>query len=171
MAALRKPSRCAVCQHPQVLEINRALIQVPKLSTRDLSLRWGPHYKSLERHRISHLPRALQEVATEAVVQAIAASVPEEATPHERVELLMEKAQSLLEGAERKKDYASAIRAVRELRGCIELLAKLTGEIDSSTTVNIFAGPTWITVQTAIISALEPYPEARLAVLRALPAP
>lgn len=165
---MKKPSRCAVCQHPQVLDINRALIQIPKPSTRDLSLRFGPHYKAIERHRDAHLPRALQEVATEAVVQAVAASVPEGATPHERVELLMEKAQSLLEGAERKKDFATAIKAVRELRGCIELMAKLTGEIDA-TTINIFAAPTWVTMQTAIIGALEPYPEARLAVLRALP--
>jgi hypothetical protein len=59
-----------------------------------------------------------------------------------------------------------AIKAFHsEARTDLELLARLIGQLDERPQVNVLISPT---VQTAIITALEPYPEARLAVAGAL---
>ena len=57
---------------------------------------------------------------------------------------------------------------VREAARCLELMAKLTGDIDSSATVNLTLAPQWITLQTTILAALAQHPTARQAVVAAL---
>ena len=61
-------------------------------------------------------------------------------------------------------DLRAAIGAIREARSLIELLAKLTGQIDHQPEVNIVLSPQWLTIRVAILKALEPFPEARVAV-------
>ena len=60
--------------------------------------------------------------------------------------------------------------AVRELRGLVELLAKITGELDErpSVTVNLTASPEWQHLQGVILAALARFPDAREAVAGAL---
>jgi len=60
--------------------------------------------------------------------------------------------------------------AIREARGNIELLAKLLGELDERPVINLVAAPEWIQIRTAILVALQPYPEARVTVAEALDA-
>jgi hypothetical protein len=53
----------------------------------------------------------------------------------------------------------------------VELLAKLSGELDERPQVNILnvaASPEWLATQAAMLQALAPFPEARLAVAGAL---
>ena len=51
----------------------------------------------------------------------------------------------------------------------IELLAKLTGELDERAQVNIVLSPQWLTIRLAILEALEPFPGARMASGEACP--
>ena len=48
----------------------------------------------------------------------------------------------------------------------MELLAKLSGDIQTGVTINL--SPEWISLRTIIINAVEPYPEARGAILKAI---
>lgn len=170
IAVTSKPiPKCQVCQHAKLAEINRLLLD-KKSTNEGIGQIFGVHPKAVSRHRNNHLPRAMADYAAQQAVEVLAAEIPETATLHERAEALMARAQTIMEAAERKKDYTSALRGIREMRGCLELMARLAGEIDQGATVNIFNMPSWITLQTGIIMALEPYPEARAAVLRALPA-
>src|SRR3954453_21307670 len=57
---------------------------------------------------------------------------------------------------------------VRETRGCLELLAKLLGELDERPQVNLLLAPEWRTVRGALLAALAGFPEARAAVARQL---
>jgi hypothetical protein len=50
----------------------------------------------------------------------------------------------------------------------LELLGKLAGELQSAPQVNILISPEWVRLRTLILEALEPYPDARLAVAGAL---
>ena len=70
--------------------------------------------------------------------------------------------------AEEGKDLRIALGAIREARGCVELLGKLAGELQDGATVNVFISAEWQTVQTAILDALAPHPDARIAVAMAL---
>jgi hypothetical protein len=48
------------------------------------------------------------------------------------------------------------------------LLAKLLGELDERPVVNLTLSPEWLELRAVIIGALEPHPEAREAVVRAI---
>ena len=52
----------------------------------------------------------------------------------------------------------------------IELLAKLTGELDERPEVNVFLDPRWLVARSSLLSALAPHPEALEAVQHALTA-
>ena len=81
---------------------------------------------------------------------------------------LRDKALSILAKAERAGDLRTALQGVREAKGCLELLARLQGELQERTTVNILVNPQWLSLRTVILKALDGYPEARQAVARAL---
>jgi len=57
---------------------------------------------------------------------------------------------------------------IREVRGILELMGRLVGEIQNGNTINIIALPQWVAIRDAITGALAPYPEARTAVIQAL---
>jgi hypothetical protein len=57
-----------------------------------------------------------------------------------------------------------AIKVAAQLKGQTELLAKLLGDLQQEGTVNLTVSPEWATVRSALLVALAPYPEARVAV-------
>ena len=66
-------------------------------------------------------------------------------------------------------DLRACAGIARELRGVLELQAKLDGEIKAaSTTVNVFQSQDWKEVRDVIAEALADHPEASEAVLRVI---
>jgi len=57
-----------------------------------------------------------------------------------------------------------ALKVAAQLKGQTELLAKLMGDLQQEGTVNIAVHPEWVKVRATLISALAPFPEARVAV-------
>ncbi len=86
----------------------------------------------------------------------------------DQVTSLRSRAITILDTAEESGDLKTAISAIREARGCVELLGKLAGELQDAPTVNVFVSAEWIEVQAVILGALEPHAEARFAVADAL---
>ncbi len=115
------------------------------------------------RHHDNHLPAALLK-AKEAGEVASAGKLLDHA------EELRTRALGILAKAEAAADHRNALGAIREARGCLELLGKLAGELSEAPTVNIVVMPEWLTLQAAILAALDPYLDARLAVADALTA-
>ncbi len=74
----------------------------------------------------------------------------------------------ILDRAEKESEYRNALAAIREARGCLELLGKLAGQLQSAPTVNVVVMPEWQQLQALVLSALEPHAEARFAVASAL---
>jgi hypothetical protein len=81
---------------------------------------------------------------------------------------LQDKALGILDKAEKAGELRTALGAIREARGNLELLAKLLGELDERPVVNLNVSPEWLELRAVIVGALEPHPDARGAVLRAL---
>jgi hypothetical protein len=83
-----------------------------------------------------------------------------------RVESLIGRTETLLECAEQDGKVSAALAAVRELRGLLELLGKVSGELDTrpQVTINLMASEEYIAVRSAIFAALMQYPDARAAV-------
>ena len=81
---------------------------------------------------------------------------------------LRRRAEGIMEMAERKGELQTALNAIRELRGIVELFAKLEGRLREGSQVNIIMNPVWIEMKTVIMNALEPFPRARAALAEAL---
>jgi len=153
------PRRCTICEHPKRDEINKALIETQNIA--EIAKRYGVSYDSLFRHKQGHIPEALAK-AQEAREIAKADSLLDQ------VRTLQGKTLAILEEAEKTKNYLTALKAIREARGNLELLAKLLGELQEKQIINILVAPEWLSLRAVILTALEPYPEAKQALSEAL---
>ena len=115
----------------------------------------------MRRHKSNHLPAKL-------VMAERAAEVAEADTLLEQVKGLQGRAYAILEKAEKAGELRTALGAIREARGNLELLAKLLGELDEQPVVNLNFSPEWLELRAVIVGALAPHPEALGAVVGAL---
>lgn len=88
----------------------------------------------------------------------------------ERVEKLIRLAEGVMARCIAERDNKTTFVGIRESARLIDLLGRLKGELDSSTTVNVQVNvlqtPEWLVIK----QALGGYPEARAAVAEALAA-
>ena len=153
------PRSCATCEHPEREAIDHAL--VGGASNRATASLYGVSESAVRRHRANHLPAKL-------VMAEKASEIVEADNLLGQVRDLQQSTLDILAEAERSKQYRTALSAIREARGNLELLAKLLGELDERPVVNLHISPEWLELRAVIVGALEPYSEARGAVLRAL---
>ncbi|MGI6596813.1 MAG: hypothetical protein ACOX2T_03260 [bacterium] len=151
--------KCVVCEHEKINEINEALLAGE--TYRNIAKRFSVSISSLSRHKNQHIPKAMTK-AQEAQEVAQADNLLEQ------VQNLQAKALSILAKAEASGDLRTALTGIREARACLELLAKLQGELQQEGTVNITLAPEWLELRTVILQSLEPWPEARLAIAQAV---
>ncbi len=74
----------------------------------------------------------------------------------------------ILERAEKTGYLRTALAAISQARGTLELLGKLAGELDERPVVNLNFSTEWLEFRAVIVAALELHPAAHTAVLRAL---
>jgi hypothetical protein len=154
------PQVCTICTHPERGTIDATLCN-GSATERGLARRFGLVSTSLRRHRQRHLPRAMVK-AQEAEEVARADSLLEQ------VRDLQETTLATLTKADAAGDLATVLRAVREARENLSLLAKLLGELDERPVVNLILSPEWLAVRAVLLAALGPHPAARVEVAAAL---
>jgi len=154
------PRPCTVCTHKDVENINKRLLggEIYRTIADDTGL----SETALKRHKAEHIPNAAAKAA-KAVEVAKADGLLED------IKGLREKAMGILQKAEESGDLKTALLGIREARGCLELLAKVEGQLNDRSQINILINPEWIQLRTLIINSLEPYPKAKEAVISALP--
>jgi hypothetical protein len=143
------PRRCTVCDHPERNGIDQALVNVAPY--RSVAKRFALSESAVYRHKTEHLPVHLLK-----------------AREVEEVSNLQAHALGILERAEKSGDLRTALAAISQARGNLELLGKLAGELDERPVVNLNVSPEWLELRAVIVGALEPHPAAHSAVLRAL---
>jgi hypothetical protein len=151
------PRVCTVCSSEARDEVDRAIIAGQPLS--QIAKRIGVSDTSVARHRDAHLSPAIAKVEAERGSKLLA-----------RVEHLITRTEAILTAAEESGKVSVALAAVRELRELLRLLGNASGELDErpSVTVNLLASPEWVATRSRIVAALEPFPDARNAVVSAL---
>lgn len=152
------PRVCTICSHYDIDKIDKQILE--GISLRNIAERYSLSATSVHRHK-KHLKVNLLK-ANEVKEMARADTLLEQ------VKDLQSRALSVLYKAEESQDWRAANGAIREARACIELLGKLAGELQEGTKVNIIVSAQWLELRTTIIKALESYPEAKLAITRAL---
>lgn len=152
-------TRCKVCQHPDREDIDAKL--VTGAASRPLAEEYGLHYKAVLNHKKKHLPKTLvkaQALQDEKGADQLLA----------RVEDLYAKSLLLIEKADNDQKWQAATTAIREARACLELTAKLIGQLKTHAVYNIVYNQEFVSARLAIYNALQPFPEARQAVILAL---
>ena len=153
------PRRCTICDHEQREAIDQELVRGASL--RDIAGRYRVSKSALERHKANHLPATLAK-AKQAQEVARADSLINEMRELQQITM------RILDEAGKSGDHLVALRAVGEARRNLELLGKLLGELDTRPQFNILLSPQWITIRAVLLNALQPFPEARQAVAKAL---
>jgi len=155
---------CTVCGHKDVEEINKQLLSGPPLRT--IAAQFNLTKTSLIRHRESHIPDLLlksNDIQNITSADALLARLEEEAGF----------VRDMREAASAEGDIELALKAVDRALKCVDLYAKIRGLIQTQPQVNlqqvnIYDNPEWVELRTLIITALDPYPEARAAVVHAI---
>ncbi|THD03718.1 hypothetical protein [Rhodanobacter lindaniclasticus] len=163
---------CHTCEHERRPEIELRLASGAPV--RVVAAKYGISKDSLYRHRQLHMPA---ELVTQ--LQATGRRVnPADLQELKRTEsegllqnLVHERArqQRIADKAEAIDDFANATRASVAALKSSELIAKLLGDIKTgNVTTNILLAPEFHAFRTAVIQALRPYHDAKLAVLHSL---
>ncbi len=140
------PRVCTICTHKARAKIDKALVERERFRT--IADQFGVSKTALLRHHDDHLPAALvkaQDATEAAQADALLAQVVD----------LRDKALDVLDTGQGSADLRAAIGAIREARGCVELLAKLAGQLKDAPTVNILVSSEWQGLQAVILQALE----------------
>lgn len=152
-------SRCTVCQHESINEINEKLVS--GVASRPLASEYNLNYKAVQNHKNQHLPKTMvkaQELQEENTADKLLA----------RVEELYSKALLLIEKADSDQKWQAATGAIKEARACLELTGKLMGTLKTGHTINIHYNQEFVEARLTIYQALQPFPDARQAVIEAL---
>jgi len=148
-----------VCDHPERHGIDKALVSGTPY--RSVAKRFRLSESAVYRHKTEHLPAHLSK-AREAEEAARADDLLEQ------VRHLQAHALDILECAEKAGDLRTALAAISQARGNLELLGKLAGDLDERPVVNVLLSPQWVMIRTSMLKALSAYPEARAAVAESL---
>jgi len=151
--------RCKVCSHTKLKEINTQLVKGATLEM--LSQKYNVTISALYRHKQNHIPVQLAKAQEAKAVTAADTLLG-------RIGELDARADDVYTRALEDDNLAAAIGAIKELRAILELYAKLTGELQTQNVNTIIVMPEWVKLRSAILCALQAYPEARQAVVEAL---
>jgi len=117
---------CTVCGHEARTEIDEALVTGSAVD--ELARRYRLKATSLRRHRDGHLPVAL-------VAAKQAGDAAQAGKLVDRVSRLAQDLETDLATARRGGNLDVSLRILRELRGYLELLGRVTGELQTGTRV------------------------------------
>lgn len=153
--------RCTVCTHEQTEAISMDILS-GHMTLREIAEKYGLALTSIHRHK-QHIPAQLS-ISHEAQKVARADGVMA------RIMELDQRADTIYKEAMKEDDPGLALKALKEMRETTSLIAKITGEIQAKTVTNntLIITPEWVSMRAAMLKALEPYPEARRALVAAL---
>jgi len=141
---------CQVCSHPSRVEIDRQL--VAGVSMRQLARQYETDKSALCRHK-AHIAPAIAEARAAELVTNAGSLLDQVHDQINRCRKLVGEAEKIMASAGDERVALKAIdtacRPIRELRGYLELLAEVTGELDRSSTTHVE-----VTQQVAIVQGL-----------------
>jgi hypothetical protein len=150
---------CTICSHESRDAIEDAFIAgTPK---RRIASHYGVSERAVRYHTREHLP-ALLALARDAGKVSRADGLLD------RIEALQSRTLTILEATQETGEHRTALAAIREARGNLELIGEITREVNRTPTLNLSVHPEYIEARTLIVRALDPYPQAKEAVARAL---
>ncbi len=158
----KRGPKCSICENPEVEEINTQILDNQKLA--DISRKFAVSYDALQRHSDKCIVRALAASPTTAEVITGDKLLNQLKEAREKAVFLLDKA---IDAAD-TRTYGAPSQYLREIREQIKLWAELEGRLASQPQITIINNPEWVELRTVILIALDPYPQAREAVINAI---
>ena len=143
---------CTVCRHAEVEAVNQAIVAGVPMTT--IAERFGLARSSVQRHAAEHVPATLAQAQEAAEVGQADRLLAQVTHWHKRAEHIYRK-------AAKDNDWRSACSSMREGMPALELAARLAGQLQTATQVNILLAPQFIHLQAAMFDTLARWPEAR----------
>jgi hypothetical protein len=116
------PRKCSACESDHLKEIDSLLIN--NESNRFIATRFNLTPAAVQRHKANHLPKLLVKAKDAEVVASADKLI-------DRVQSLLERATRLADAAEKSKNLTAALMGVREIRGVLELIGRINGELQT----------------------------------------
>jgi hypothetical protein len=172
------PRRCTICTHPKRAEIERALVHGEPF--RDVAVRYGTSASSLHRHKSTHLASHLAKAYEAGHVTRAAELAQEDESRKARdlghaidvatqLRAINAACLEILQKSRADGKHSVSLSAVDRIHRQLELQAKLLGELqEAGPQINVLIAPEWQQVRIALLRALDPFPEARMAVAEVL---
>lgn len=152
--------RCTVCMHPDRTTIDATLAQ-SSASLRDIAGQFGLSRSALHRHQAEHLParlvKAIEQDTTAADIDV-----------YRQLRETNAAVEAVLKQAQRDGNGDLVLKSADRVLKLLELQARLLGALQNGNTINIVLSPEWREIRAIVLTALQPYPEARLSVATAL---
>jgi hypothetical protein len=154
---------CSICKDSRIVEINSRIASNEKLA--DISRELAVSEDALSRHKDRCIITALSATPnTKDVINGDNLLAQLQEARAKAIELL-----DMAIAAGDTKVYGPPSSYLSEIRQQIKLWAELEGRLASQPQVNITLNAEWIELRSTIIRALQPFPDARRAVIDALP--
>jgi hypothetical protein len=155
------PRTCTVCSHESRYDIDSILVD-RSASYRDIALRYDVSKDAVSRHVSGgHISELI-------ALAADAARTAQADTLLDRIEALQSRTEEALAKAESSDNLFATFRGISEMRHNLELIGEITKELNRTPTLNLTLNPEYIAIRTAIVKAVEPYPEVRDALSQAM---
>lgn len=153
------PRTCTICTHEQRSEIDQALVAGEAF--RDIARRCRVSKDAIARHK-AHLPA---HVAKAAEAQTVAQADDLLAS----IQRLRQRLETALTKAEAARDIAALAREARETaRLLLEVEGRLRQGAHVQVAVALVQSSEWQSLRSVVFRAIEPFPDARQAVIAAL---
>jgi hypothetical protein len=148
------PQTCTVCRAKNLSQINLALVSGEPL--RSIAGRTGLAKSSLQRHKESCIPRD--------IVQArLFGKVADADMLLGQLCRLQQRSEQILSTTEASSDHRTALAAIREIRGLLELQSKFVAGNQSTDPASALLTPEYLQLRNTILEVLNAYPQAKLA--------
>lgn len=169
---------CNVCESPKHREVDDALARGTDCAA--VGRAFGISEHSVRRHKAAHLSPALVSLTSAAVVTGepldlqIRSVVGEVRAALPQIQVFIDSAANAADAVGwRNGNLISGLASLMgEMRKRLELLARLTGELNTAAQtnvqINVLSNPEVQNTFSDIMRALDPWPEAKLAVAAAL---
>lgn len=151
--------KCTICTHPERDAIEKAILAGQ--SNRSIAAQYKISQTAVQRHKDNHLPEHLAKATAAEQVTKADDLISD-------LQYLRDKAIMFLDKAEQSDDMRAAAPLISAAVKVIETLAEVRGELNRQAVINVTLSPVWVETRTVILTALQPYPEARQAVALAL---
>jgi hypothetical protein len=149
------PRPCSVCENANREDIDNALVSGRSL--RDIATQYPPlTISALSRHHSRHVSPALTGIEMPAGVYR------RDPLPV-RLERLWTQAETMFAAAAEAGQGAQALAILKEMRGQLELIGRLSGELDTRpvTVVNMLSSPEILAALNVVYSELADHPDLR----------